>query len=151
MNMRTSATVTPARRLWSLIKTLVLAGLILITGAVLVRGLGRWAFSHRLDERAGAGAIDCGTVMRADDPREVLDCVEQAMSSRHSFRAAFRARGTDSMVFHGLVSNADGNIVRVTWDSHLLVPTWSVTEAPCPAPHFDFDTSRGILIRLRCE
>jgi hypothetical protein len=75
------------------------------------------SYVAKLLDRAGDNATDCG-VARLSEPRSpVVECGQEALSSRAPFVAIFEVQGIDSHIFTGVAVNAAGEAFRLRWDS----------------------------------
>jgi hypothetical protein len=75
-------------------------------------------YRRLLSERAGRGAIDCGTgSVRKPEHIAMVKCGNEALRNGTPFFVAFRVQGVDSAVFSGLAVDSSGMAHRVDWDS----------------------------------
>lgn len=73
----------------------------------------------QIPEVAVEAATDCGQAQLDEDATPVLDCVEQALADGAPFIARQQLQGIDSAVIYAWVTNAEGTVVRLSYDSNI--------------------------------
>jgi len=68
---------------------------------------------------AREGATDCGRVALDDDPSAVVACIEQALAAGTPFIARQQLQGIDSSVERAYVTNDDGVVEQLAYDSNI--------------------------------
>jgi hypothetical protein len=83
--------------------------------------------ADHLQQLAGDGAIDCGTIAPDADPSAAWSCVDAAQRAGNAFKVALLKRGKDSTVTTAWTRDAAGEITRISSDSD---PTGSNQNKP---------------------
>jgi hypothetical protein len=106
----------------SLVTTLIAAGgIVLGSGMVEARTHEAEAvhsqFLEKLNQLAGANAMECGAIDSRDDSALALNCAREANSRGQAFWLAMRLQGVDSEIWTGAVRDRTGRLYRIDFDS----------------------------------
>jgi hypothetical protein len=99
----------------------------------------------QLEQRAGAGAKDCGDATSDAGIAETDECVVSRFGKNEPFFAEYQRQGTDSEVVFGISSDGKGNVAFLTYDSD---PSGGSDAAPvingdiCHDPSVDSSSDR---------
>ena len=95
------------------------------------------SLDDELNQRAGDGAINCGSVGLGDSTSTVDQCVVKAFDAGTPFLARYAEHGTDSQVALGVARNRAGTVTFLQWDSdpsggsgrNPVIDAWTCNEA----------------------
>lgn len=68
---------------------------------------------------AAEDAMDCGEVEPGGDASAVATCIEEALEAGSAFVARQRLQGIDSTIINAYLTDADGNVQRLSYDSNI--------------------------------
>ena len=75
------------------------------------------ALLDKLKSLAGAGAVDCGTVLFGDDSGNATECAEDAGASGKPYRLAIEFEGPDGPAWQGAARDERGRLWAVYFDT----------------------------------